>query len=112
VMLYATVMDATRWILVDSWRHVRPGPPPPDLPRWIIALHILIGFSVFFALAKYGLPSAARPVVLGSTYLMDDGPGGRHVILDGRALLEMVLGWWVGGSVVLKFFWLRRRATH
>jgi hypothetical protein len=113
VMLYATVMDATRWILVDSWRHVRPGPPPPDLPRWIIALHGLIGLGVFFAMTKYGLPSAARPVVLGSTYLMDEGlSGGRSVILDGGALLEMVLAWWLGGSVVLKFFWLRRRARH
>jgi len=112
VMLYATVTEGLRWLLVEKWMHVRPGPPPSDLPRWVIVLHVLIGFAVFFAIATFGDAPAAKPV--GGTFLSVDGTelGGSRVILSNLALLELVLGWWIGGLVVLRFFWLRRRAAR
>jgi hypothetical protein len=93
VMAYATVTEALQWILVESWRHVRPGPPPPELPSWVIVLHVLIGFVVFFAMAAFGTSSAATQT-LGHTYVTLGGRigGGRHVTLDGRALLDLALG--------------------
>lgn len=114
VLLFAAVTEALRWSLVDSWRHVRPGPPPAELPSWVVVLHVLLGFCVFLAMARYGLANTARPPAPGHTYLTVEGPlaDGRRVILDGRALLELALGWWAGGLGVLKFFWSRRRAAR
>lgn len=112
IMLYATIAEGARWLLVDSWKHVRPGPPPSELPSWVIVLHILIGFAVFFAMTRFGMPGAARIPALGHTYLSFEDGTGRPMTLDGRALLEMALAWWIGGCGVLKFFWLRRRATR
>ena len=31
VMVYATIAEATQFVLIDSWKHVRPGPPPPEV---------------------------------------------------------------------------------
>lgn len=105
VMVYATVIEAIRWFLVDSWRHVRPGPPPSGLSYWVIVPHVLIGFAVFIAMAAF---AASGMAVLpnGKTQLTTE------VNFDGRALLGLVLGWCLGGYVVLKFFWLRRRAAR
>jgi hypothetical protein len=41
-----------------------------------------------------------------------ESASGTRVDLDGSALLALALGWWVGGTGVLKFFWLRRRARR
>lgn len=114
VMLYATIAEAMRWLLVDSWRHVRPGPPPADLSTFVVVLHVLIGFVVFFAIAAFGASSAARAQTLGHTYLTFESPlrDGLRVDLNGRALVELAVGWWMGGYGVLKFFWLRRRAAR
>jgi hypothetical protein len=92
--------------------HVRPGPPPPDLPRWIVGLHVLIGFAVFFAIAGFGDANAAKQV--SGTFLSVEGPepGSIRVALSNFAVLELALGWWVGGYGVLKFSWARRRARR
>ena len=112
VMVYAVVTEAMRWLAVDSWAHVRPGPPPTDMSTWVIVLHVLLGFVVFFAIAAYATPVGQH--ALGDTYLMvEEGFGtGRPVTLNGQALFELAMGWWIGGSAVLKFFWLRRRARR
>ncbi len=109
VMLYATIIEGLRWILVERWMHVRPGPPPPDLPPWVAALHLVVGFLVFLGIAVLGGVSLAP----GSTYVAVDGASGKeHVLLNGASLLALLVGWWIGGTVVLRFFWLRRRARR
>lgn len=45
-------------------------------------------------------------------YLEGTEPGSKRVVLSNLALLGLVLGWWIGGTVVLRFFWLRRRARR
>src|SRR5262245_38684777 len=93
VIIYAAIAEPAQLALVDSWKHVRPGPPPPDVPRWATALYALTGLAVFVAIAAFGQAGAA------------------DVTVDGQALLELLLGWWIGGLALLRFFWLRRRAT-
>ena len=111
VMVYATIAEAAQFVLVDSWKHVRPGPPPPEMPVWVVALHILVGLVVFFAIGAFVEISPAKQT-LGNTWMSVYGPGGKEVTLSGSAMFRMTLGWWIGGAGVLKFFWLRRRAAR
>jgi hypothetical protein len=111
VMVYATIAEAAHYVLVDSWKHVRPGPPPPEMPVWVVALHILVGLVVFFAIGAFVEISPAKQT-LGNTWMSVEGPGGKVVTLSGSAMFRMTLGWWIGGAGVLKFFWLRRRAAR
>ena len=111
VMVYATIAEATQFVLVDSRKHVRPGPPPPEMPVWVVALHILIGLVVFFAIGAFVEISPVKQT-LGNTWMSVEGPGGKVVTLSGSAMFRMTLGWWIGGTGVLSFFWLRRRAAR
>jgi hypothetical protein len=111
VMVYATVAEATQFALVDSWKHVRPGPPPPEMPVWVVALHILVGLVVFFAIGAF-VEISPPSQTLGNTWMSVEGPGGKVVTLSGSAMFRMTLAWWIGGVGVLKFFWLRRRAAR
>jgi len=110
VMVYATIAEATQFVVIDSWKHVRPGPPPPEVPVWVVALHILVGLVVFFAIRAFVEISPAKET-LGNTWMSVYGPGGKEVTLSGSAMFRMTFGWWIGGAGVLKFFWLRRRAA-
>jgi hypothetical protein len=111
VVLYAIVAEAAQYAFVDSWKHVRPGPPPPDVPTWVVALHLLIGLVVFFSIGAFVEISPAKPT-LGNTWLSVDKPDGRVLTLSGNALFRMLAGWWIGGFAVLKFVWLWRRAAR
>jgi hypothetical protein len=111
VMVYATIAEAMQFVLVDSWKHVRPGPPPLEMPVWVVALHILIGLVVFFAIGAFVEISPVKQT-LGNTWMSVEGPGGKVVTLSGSAMFRMTLGWWIGGTGVLSFFWLRRRAAR
>jgi hypothetical protein len=69
-----------------------PDPRKPLPPLWAAVLHCLIGCVVFLVMLALVTPHT----------------GGRiHLSLHGRGALELFLGWWVGGLVVLKFFWRR-----
>jgi hypothetical protein len=105
-MVYATIAEATQFVLI-----VRPGPPPPEMPVWVVALHILVGLVVFFAIGAFVEISPAKET-LGNTWMSVDLPGGKEVTLSGSAMFRMTFGWWIGGAGVLKFFWLRRRAPR
>jgi hypothetical protein len=73
-----------------------PGPTKPLPPLWAAVLHCLIGCVVFLAMLALVTPHT----------------GGRvHLSLHGRGALELFLGWWIGGLVVLKFFWRKYRAS-
>src|SRR5262245_30672709 len=111
VFVYAAITETTQLALVDSWKHVRPGPPPPDVARWASVLYALVGLAVFVAIAAFAEASAAHGQA-GHTTMTLEGPEGFRVTLGGYALLELVLGWWIGGLGLLRFFWLRRRATR
>jgi hypothetical protein len=54
VKVYASIAEAAQYVFVDSWKHVRPGPPPPKMPIWVVALHILVGLIVFFGIGAFG----------------------------------------------------------
>jgi len=78
---------------------------------WVVALHILVGLVVFFAIGAFVEISPAKQT-LGNTWMSVEGPGGKVVTLSGWAMFRMTLGWWIGGAGVLKFFWRRRRAAR
>jgi len=111
VMLYAIFAEAAQYLLVDSWKHVRPGPPPPDLPVWVVALHMLAGLAVFISIGLFVEIVPSDPT-LGSAWLSVEKPDGRVLVLSGNAMFRLLAGWWIGGTGVLKFFWLWRRAAR
>ena len=111
VMIYAAVAEAVQRALVNSWKHVRPGPPPPRVARWAAVLYALIGLAVFLAIAGFAEPSAAHEPA-GHTYMKFSSRDGFRAHLGGQAMLKLLLGWWIGGLALLKLFWLRRRAAR
>jgi uncharacterized membrane protein YuzA (DUF378 family) len=111
VIVYAAIAETAQLAFVDSWKHVRPGPPPQDVARWASVLYALIGLAVFVAIAAFAEAGAAHGQT-GHTSMTLEGREGFRVTLGGQALLELLLGWWLGGLALLKFFWLRRRATR
>ena len=108
VWVYAAISETAQLAFVDSWKHVRPGPPPQAVARWASVLYALIGLAVSVAIAAFAEISAAN----GHTKMALEAPEGFYVTLGGQALLELLLGWWIGGLALLKFFWLRRRARR
>jgi hypothetical protein len=104
IYLYAMLAGGVQRAVIDPWKHVRPEPAPAWPPRWAIVLHVLIGLVVFFLIASAGDTTAQA----GGSFHMtvgDASPAGPRVTLGGRALLELLLGWWIGGRGVLGFFW-------
>jgi uncharacterized membrane protein YuzA (DUF378 family) len=105
VIIYAAIAETAQLVFVDSWKHVRPGPPPQGVAGWASVLYALIGLVVFFAIAAFAeTPTGHRQA--GHTVAT------RDVTLGGQALLELLLGWWIGGVALLRLFWRRRRAGH
>jgi hypothetical protein len=116
VALYALLTEAAKRAFIDSWKHVGPNPLPPELPRSVVALHVIIGFAVFFAIATVGNMATPHGQPLGQTYWAFDlnrslsiEANGFRVVLGENALFELALGWWIGGTMALKFFWWRLR---
>jgi len=110
VQLYAVLTAVAQHVFVGL-RYVRPEPPPADVSRWAVMLHVLIGLVIFFAIAAIG--KIPTPAPLDALFEMSmESPRGYRVSLGSHALLELAAGWWVGGRGVLGFFWSKyRRAT-
>ena len=108
VQLYAVLTAAVQRVVFDQFRYVRPEPPPADVSRWAVMLHVLIGLAVFFAIA--GIGTIRTPASLDAVFEMSiESPKRHHISLGSHALLELVLGWWIGGRGVLGFFWSKYR---
>jgi hypothetical protein len=111
VQLYARLTAAIQRVAFDQFKYVRPEPPPADVSRWAVMLHVLIGLVVFFTIA--GIGNVHTPAPMDALFEMTtESPKGFRVSLGGYAALELILGWWIGGRGVLGLFWSRyRRAT-
>jgi hypothetical protein len=90
VKLYATLASAVQRRLIDPLKFVRPEPPTKEAARWAKFLHCLIGIALFLAMVAF---------------TKEQIPGSYKVQIGTPGALEMLLGWWVGGLVVLRFFW-------
>ena len=90
VFLYTRLVAAAHRILINSWKHVRPGPPPSRAPRWTVVLHVLIGLVVFFWMATVRTPD-----------------GVYHANIDFYGGLGLIFGWWISGRALLDLFWPR-----
>jgi hypothetical protein len=101
VKLYAGLDSTVQRRLFDPLKYVRPEPPAKNVARWAAVLHVLLGFAVFLAIAS--LAKVQIPGRFFETTLQT--PHGFKVSIGDAGSLEMVLGWWVGGLAVLRFFW-------
>jgi len=101
VKLYAGLASTVQRRVFDPLKYVRPEPPAKKVARWAAVLHVLLGFAVFLAMAVF-----AKMQIPGRLFEMTlETPRGFKVTLGESGGLEMVLGWWVGGLAVLRFFW-------
>jgi hypothetical protein len=107
VQLYAKLTAAAQRVFIDRFRYVRPEPPPADVSRWAVMLHVLIGLVIFFVIA--GIGKIRTPAPLDALFEMSMESPRYRVSLGSHALLELVLGWWIGGRGVLGFFWSKYR---
>jgi hypothetical protein len=103
VKLYAVLLGTVQRRIVDPWKYVRPEPAPSTPPRWTVVLLVIVGLVVFFVMAYAGGIAGDET---GSNYLTFEGPKYK-LTLGGRAMLEWVVGWCIGGRGVLRYFWPR-----
>lgn len=97
VMLYTRLTLAAQRVFIDPLKFVRPGPKPEKAARWATVLHVVLGFILLFVMT--GVGQMQIPTTLK---ISGDAP-------EGAGLL---LGWWIGGGIVLRFFWARWRRSE
>ena len=94
VIVYTRLMLAAQRVLIDPIKFVRPGPKPETAAKWVTVLHVILGFILLFVMTGVG-----QMQIPGTLTISGDAP-------EGAGLL---LGWWLGGGIVLRFFWARWR---
>ena len=96
VMLYTRLTLAAQRVFIDPFKFVRPGPKPEKAAKWATVLHVVLGFILLFVMTGVGHMQIPTLKISG------DAP-------EGAGLL---LGWWIGGGIVLRFFWARWRRSE
>ena len=96
VMLTTRLMLAAQRVFIDPLKFVRPEPKPEKAARWVTVLHVIFGFILLFVMTGVGQMQIPALKISG------DAP-------EGAGLL---LGWWIGGGIVLRFFWARWRRSE
>ena len=94
VIVYTRLTLAAQRVFIDPLKFVRPGPKPEKAAKWVTVLHVILGFILLFVMTGVG-----QMQIFGTLKISGDAP-------EGAGLL---LGWWVGGGIVLRFFWARWR---
>ena len=87
VFLYTRLVVLFQCHFIDSWKHVRPGPPPARVPRWSVVLHVLIGLVLFFWMATVRTAE------------------GYQANIEFYGGLGLIFGWWISGRALLDLFW-------
>jgi hypothetical protein len=110
VQLYARLTAAVQRVAFDQFKYVRPEPPPAQVARWAMVVHVLIGLVVFFTIA--GIEKVRTPMPMDALFEMTAESPNVRISLGSLAMSEWFFGWWIAGHSVLNFFWSRyRRAT-
>jgi hypothetical protein len=93
VTLYTRLALAAQRVFIDPFKFVRPEPKPQAAAKWVTVIHVILGFILLFVMTGVGqmqIPhlkiSSEQPEAIG-----------------------LILGWWLGGRTVLRFFWAKWR---
>ena len=97
VTLYTRLTLAVQRVLFDPFKYVRPEPKPETAARWVVVVHVILGFVVLFVMT--GVGQMQIPNMLKVSSEAPEGAG-------------LLLGWWIGGRIVLGFFWARWRRSE
>lgn len=98
VMFYTRLTLAVQRIFIDPFKFVRPEPKPEAAAKWVTVIHFILGFIVLFVVTAVGQMQTQHIEMKISS----ESP-------EGAALL---LAWWIGGRIVLRFFWARWRRSE
>jgi hypothetical protein len=88
VAFYAWLTSSVQRFTTDPWKFVRPEPQSTKVPRWVRALHAVVGFAIFIAIAAVGQQS-------------------NSITFGDYGLLALILGWWIAGRGVLAYVWAK-----
>jgi hypothetical protein len=94
IVLYTRLTLAAQRVFIDPLKFVRPGPKPEQAAKWVTVLHVVLGFILLFVMT--GVGQMQIPTTLTISGEEPEGAG-------------MLLGWWIGGGIVLRFFWAQWR---
>lgn len=94
VALYTRLTLAAQRTFIDPWTYVRPEPKPESAAKWVVVLHVLLGFVLLFVMTGIGQMQIPHRVQFSG---------------DGPEAAGLLLGWWIGGRIVLGFLWARWR---
>jgi|SRR5436190_5644368 len=97
VTLYTRLTLAAQRVFIDPFKFVRPEPKPEQAAKWVIVLHVVLGFVLLFVMT--GVGQMQIPHVLKISAEAPEGGG-------------LLLGWWIGGGAVLRFFWAKWRRSE
>jgi hypothetical protein len=94
VTLYARLTLAAQRVFLDPFQFVRPEPKPEKAAKWVTVLHVILGFILLFVMTGVAQMQIPHRMVVSA---------------DAPESAGLLLGWWVGGGVVLRFFWAKWR---
>jgi hypothetical protein len=94
VTLYTRLTLAAQRIFLDPFWFVRPEPKPEKAAKWVTVLHVVLGFILLFIMTGVGQMQIPYRMVVSA---------------DAPECAGLLLGWWLGGGVVLRFFWAKWR---
>lgn len=97
VILYTRLTLAAQRMFIDPLKFVRPGPKPEKAAKWVTVLHVILGFVLLFVMTGVGQMQIPRVMRISG-----DAPEG----------IGLLLGWWIGGGIVLRFFWAKWRRSE
>jgi hypothetical protein len=100
VTLYTRLTLAAQRVFIDPLQFVRPEPKPEKAAKWVTVLHVVLGFILLFVMTGVGEMTGVGQVQV---------PHRIAISADTPEAAGLLLGWWLGGGVVLRFFWAKWR---
>ena len=97
VALYARLTLAAQRVFLDPFQFVRPEPKPEKAAKWVTVLHVVLGFILLFVMTGVGQMQIPHRIAISA---------------DAPEAAGLLLGWWLGGGVVLRFFWAKWRRSE
>lgn len=100
VTLYTRLTLAAQRVFIDPFKFVRPEPKPEAADKWVTVLHVVLGFIFLFVMTGVGQMDHLKTSI--TVVVNPERP----------EAMVLILGWWLGGRSVLRFFWAKWRRSE
>ena len=83
-------MSVSNFRRLDRPRATRLVTKPERAATWAVVGHVILGVVLLFAMTSVGQMEMARALKISA---------------DEPEAAGLIIGWWIGGTAVLRFFW-------